>query len=141
MANSALFNGMQIPCAWTLSNGNQNIIIAIMDKYIDDEHFDLVGKIPYKYGTNNPINQDLNHGVQSVGAAVGIRNNGTCSAGSGGNSRVAAYRGQYANNSNIIDASNKGYQIISISAWNTISRATMVTATQNGTVVLVAGLD
>ncbi len=34
---------MNIPCAWTITNGNPNIAVAIVDSYLNDAHDDLAG--------------------------------------------------------------------------------------------------
>ncbi len=36
---------MNIPCAWTLSNGSPDIIVAVYDTYLSDDHDDLQGKV------------------------------------------------------------------------------------------------
>ncbi|MDX1477331.1 MAG: T9SS type A sorting domain-containing protein [Saprospiraceae bacterium] len=132
---------MNIPCAWTLTNGDPGIAVAVVDRYLDDAHDELAGKVILPINGNcDPSQANEHHGIQSFGAIAGIRNNAVCIAGSGGDTKVAGWCG-YANNTNLQQILDAGYKIVSISAWSGISRATMEKLTENGVVVLVAGLD
>lgn len=131
---------MNIPCAWTITNGSPNIAVAVVDDFLDDSHVDLIGKVVEIVGPCDPAQGEYHHGNQSLGAVAGIRNNGHCIAGSGGLTKVAGFC-QCATNTSLIDVMNKGYKIISISCWGSLSKATMETLTQNGVVVLLAGLS
>lgn len=131
---------MNIPCAWTITNGSPNIAVAVVDDFLDDSHDDLAGKVVEIVGPCDPGQGEYHHGNQSLGAVAGIRDNGHCIAGSGGLTKVAGFC-QCANNSSLIDVMNKGYKIVSISCWSSFSKATVETLTNNGVVVLLAGLN
>ncbi len=130
---------MNIPCAWTITNGNPNIAVAIVDSYLNDAHDDLAGKVVEIVGPCDPSQGDNAHGTQSLGAVAGIRNNGHCIAGSGGLTKVAGFC-QCASNSSLLEVMNKGYKIVSISCFGG-DKSTYETLTQNGVVVVLAGLE
>lgn len=131
---------MNIPCAWTITNGSPNIAVAVVDDFLDDSHDDLAGKVVEMVGPCNPAQGEYHHGTQSLGAVAGIRDNGHCIAGSGGLTKVAGFC-NCASNNTLIDVMNRGYKIVSISCWDVFSRATVETLTDNGVVVLLAGLE
>ncbi|MBL0083735.1 MAG: hypothetical protein IPP37_15560 [Saprospiraceae bacterium] len=88
------FNVMNIPCAWTVTNGDPNVVVAVFDRYFDVDHRDLAGKIEKMHYSDdcNP-NEDptVTHGTASMGAIAAIRNNGECVAGAGGDIKVAGF--------------------------------------------------
>jgi len=131
---------MNIPCAWTITNGSPNIAVAVGDRYMDGNHTDLAGKVVEIVGTCNPEQGEYHHGNQSLGAVAGIRNNGHCIAGSGGETKVAAFCGG-TSNATLLDMMNRGYKIVSVSAWGGITKARLELLTSNGVVVLLAGLN
>jgi Secretion system C-terminal sorting domain/Subtilase family/Periplasmic copper-binding protein (NosD) len=140
-SQDGLLEIMNIPCAWTITNGDPDIIVAVCDKYLDDAHDDLAGKVILPInGFCNPADADYHHGIQSFGAVTGIRNNGICITGSGGDTRVAGWCGA-TNDTKLTEILNQGYKIVSVSYWSSMSRSKMLELTENGVVVLVAGLD
>ena len=133
---------MNIPCAWTLSDGNPDIVVAAFDLYFDNAHDDLVGKVVEIVGTTcSPANAGNTHGRQSFGAVAGIRNNGKCIAGSGGLTKVAGFCGG-ATDSRLQLAYDHGYRIMAVSRWtdSSISKAKLEELTEGGAVILLAGL-
>jgi hypothetical protein len=93
---------MNIPCAWTITNGSPYIAVAVGDLYMDGNHTDLTGKVVEIVGDCNPPQGEWHHGNQSLGAVAGIRNNGHCIAGSGGETKVAAFCGNYSTSNAIL---------------------------------------
>ncbi|MGK0315081.1 MAG: hypothetical protein ACI86M_001309 [Saprospiraceae bacterium] len=133
---------MNIPCAWTITNGSPYIAVAVGDLYMDGNHTDLTGKVVEIVGDCNPPQGEWHHGNQSLGAVAGIRNNGHCIAGSGGETKVAAFCGNYStSNAILLDMMNRGYKIVSVSRWGGLTKARLELLTSNGVVVLIAALN
>lgn len=117
-----------LPCAWAITPGDPNCIIAIPDVYFDYSHDDLEDKF---FSISSNCNSNLSschHGFLTAGAAAAIVNNDFCAAGSGRQTRVAGYcvgssckfgsPGQ-----GVTQAYQDGHKIISVS-WNGISGVT-----------------
>jgi len=69
---------IQAPDAWKISQGEPNIIIAILDTGIDQNHPDLSGKLLEGYNAyddSNNVTDDVGHGTIVAGAASAITNN------------------------------------------------------------------
>jgi hypothetical protein len=67
-----------LPCAWDITHGSSDIIVALIDQYMDDSHDDLKDKVVsiwYK-DPPNPQCSLANHGYSMAGAIAGIVNNG-----------------------------------------------------------------
>lgn len=79
-----------IPCAWAITTGDPNIVVAVVDLYLDYNHSDLQGKIT-DIQFANPTYSNCGHGFASTGAVAAIPNNGICVAGSGNQTKVAFY--------------------------------------------------
>ena len=142
-SQNGILESMNIPCAWTITNGNPNVTVAVLDGYLDNAHDDLVGKVVEIVGDCDPEDQDNHHGIQSLGAAAGIRDNGICIAGSGGDITVAGFC-ECAANWSIEDAViDHGYRIVSVSCWwnGAITRDFLEEMTAEGAVILLAGLN
>ena len=75
-------------CAWSITTGNPNIIIGIVDSDFELTHEDLENQIVYISGT---VSGDP-HGTRVASAAAAETNNGKGIAGIGYNSKIAAYR-------------------------------------------------
>ena len=143
-SQNGLFEMMNIPCAWTITNGDPSVAVCVLDRYLREDHDDLSGKVVEIWGNCNAASgpgEVYTHGNQSLGAVAGIRNNGICIAGSAGDCVVAGYCGAGSDIS-IQQAVDKGYDIISISAWydSGISKAKLEEVTNQGVTVLLAGL-
>lgn len=111
-----------LPCAWAITPGDPNCIIAVPDIYFDYSHDDLEDKF-ISISTNCNSNlSSCHHGFLTAGAAAAIVNNDFCSAGSGGQTKVAGYCvGTSCNGGNpgqgIQQAYLDGHKIISVS-WS-----------------------
>ena len=136
---------MKIDCAWTITEGNPNITVAVIDLFFDDTHPDLLGKFVEIKGDCNPATIICNHGMSMAGAIAGIVDNGFCVAGSGNKTTVAGYCVANTCSSgwpgaSTIQAYEDGYKIISLS-WlsSPISRAQALEMVNNGVVILGCG--
>ena len=142
LSQNGFLESMNIPCAWTITNGDPSIAVLVYDNYLSKDHPDLVDKvieiIEGPFGCPEDDGHE-NHGIQSLGAIAGIRDNRICIAGSGGDTKVSGYC-EAANNSTLLDGMNRGYKIMSISHFGGISKSTMETLTDNEVTVLIAGL-
>ncbi len=82
---------MNLPCAWKITQGDQNITVAVIDIFFDNSHEDLEGKIVAINGNCKPQYHICNHGYMTAGAVAANVDNGTCLAGSGNKTTVAGY--------------------------------------------------
>jgi len=83
------------PAAWDINTGSSDVIIAIIDSGIDENHPDLSGKIisGYDYVDNDSNPHDLNgHGTHVAGIAAAATNNGTGVAGASWGARIMPVR-------------------------------------------------
>lgn len=136
---------MKIDCAWTITEGNPNITVAVVDLFFDDTHPDLQDKFVEIKGNCNPAHIICNHGMSMAGAIAAIVDNGNCVAGSGNKTTVAGYCAGHTCNSGspgpaTIQAYEDGYKIISLS-WTSspITRAQALEMVENGVVIIGSG--
>jgi thermitase len=75
------------PLAWDITIGDPEVVIAILDTGIDDNHEDLASKIVLRKNfTTSPTDDDLfGHGTHCAGIAAAITNNKIGVAGNGFN--------------------------------------------------------
>ncbi|MCL2329168.1 MAG: S8 family serine peptidase [Bacteroidetes bacterium] len=136
-------------CAWNITQGNPNIIIAIVDMEFDTAHEDLSGQIIYLSGSTSGGNH---HGTMVAGAAAAATNNNKGVCGVGYNSKIAAYRVQHSSGGTassgdirnaIYNAYDNGQRIINVSWQGTgLSKANAEEITGGGAVLtLSAGND
>ncbi len=73
---------MELPCAWTITEGDPNISVGIVDVFFDYHHDELDGKL-IDIGLNcDPNLSNCDHGFGSAGSIAAIHN-ATCVAGAG----------------------------------------------------------
>lgn len=84
-------DGMNIPCAWTVTHGSPSQVVAVVDIYFDYSHDDLQNKFVSITNVSNFSNPACGHGFASAGAVAAIVNNGICTVGSGYDTKVAGY--------------------------------------------------
>ncbi|WP_116108899.1 S8 family serine peptidase [Lewinella sp. IMCC34191] len=134
---------MQLPCAWSLTQGSPAISIGVVDNYFHPTHPDLSGKIDGVYG-NTFLGSD-NHGTAVAGGAAGIVNNNLCVAGAGFNSHVNLYGWAPGIVEQMLQAHYDGNPIITVSVSNTswlngskIAREAALEITRGGSLITFA---
>ena len=144
---------IQAPCAWSITRGNPNVWIGIVDSDFDRFHIEFNNnKIAY---INGPVTgRWYLHGTAVASIAAANTDNGVGIAGIGHNSRIAARRvvhypidhptfGGMAHPDHIRDAINHLHNmrvpVINVSWARTgLSRAQAQDITQNGTTLVLA---
>ncbi|MBW7844498.1 MAG: S8 family serine peptidase [Bacteroidia bacterium] len=154
----ATLDGLEASCAWTISKGNPNLKVAVVDADIDISQPDLQGKIPYyeMQGVTNLNNRPIgwtsgSHGTRVLGVIAAQTNNGIGTASVGYNTRCSFYAAdntQYYINPqgasgqpgpSIIRAFDDNNKIISISYNGTgLSTTDAQNIVNNGTLLVVA---
>ena len=99
------------PQAWDLTQGDNEVVIAVCDQNFDVNHQDLEGKYVY-YDPNN--NLTTTHGTAVAITAAGKTNNGYGLSSIGFNTSLALYK---MNFNEILAASYAGADVINIS-WS-----------------------
>lgn len=122
--------------AWDITKGSDDIVVAVIDSYIDITHPEFKGRIvkpysverksrnvlppsrPYSFG--NPNDAVLYHGTHVAGLAVGALNNGQGAAGLAPNCKLMPISlGSNMNSMAILDAIlyaiNQGADVINLS--------------------------
>lgn len=149
------------PCAWSVTTGDPNITVAVIDTEFNENHLDLVDNLVY----HEPgMNFQGPHGTPVAGQVAATPNNGKYIAGIGYNTTIAGYvvRGFDENGNdlntgslwrNMWDAFLDGRPVINVS-WTginngsiTLSDGTFINTrlaaaqyiTEHGTVIVVAG--
>ena len=136
---------IQAPCAWSITRGNPNVWIGIVDTDFDTTHEDLNNKFAYISG---PISHRHAHGTTVASIAAANTNNGRGMAGIGHNSRIAARRvvhhshgGTYAYRIReaIVHLYNMRVPVINVSWAHTgLDIAAVQEITRNGTTLVLA---
>jgi hypothetical protein len=93
------------PCAWEITQGDPNIIVAVVDTEFDENHPDLTGKIAYEVGNDANVQLGCFHGTQVSGAVASDVNDGVFTAGVGNQTRIGGY---VVENTIPIDRDNDG---------------------------------
>jgi Subtilase family/Secretion system C-terminal sorting domain/Right handed beta helix region len=137
-----------LPCAWAITHGDPNIVVAVVDQYLDFTHDDLFGKITNIWTpVPNPFSV-CNHGFTVTGSIVAIPNNNFCVAGAGYDSKAAFYAFGEASNCGsgtyiddaLLQAYADGHKIINLSlrTFGSISTSMIEEIVKSG-VTLVHG--
>ncbi|SEQ46169.1 S8 family serine peptidase [Neolewinella agarilytica] len=82
---------MELPCAWTESNGSSDVVVGVVDVYFDNSHPDLTGKFLSISGDCREESATSSHGYATSGGVAAIRNNGMHVAGAGGETKLRGY--------------------------------------------------
>lgn len=122
--DSWYLDGMNIPCAWTVTHGSASQVVAVVDVYFDYSHDDLQNKFVSITNISNFNNPVCGHGFATAGAVAAIVNNNICTVGSGYNTKVAGYIvGSTCTSGNprqgILQAMADGHKTISVSFTGT----------------------
>ena len=85
-----LGSDISLPAAWEIEKGNNNVVVAIIDSGIDQNHPDLSGNmwsgIGYNFVNNTSNIEPGNHGTHVAGTVAAVSNNNTGVAGIAGGS-------------------------------------------------------
>jgi subtilisin family serine protease len=141
--NNDALNLLDAQCAWTITTGNPDIIVGVIDTEFETTHEDLINTFAGVVGTPS---YPQNHGTSVSSCVATGTNNNKGIAGIGYNTRVKGYHvsGTSTNNSlwnNIWQAYQDGLKIINVS-WTGIGSYPSTLAVQEMTdngVVLVLG--
>lgn len=123
--------------AWSITEGDSNVVIAISDQNYYYTHEELIGKVKYIDTTNM---QARNHGTAVAVMAAGNTNNSLGNSSIGYNSSLALYRMSL---NDILTASYSGYRIINISwasgcSHSDYTQAIIDEVYENGSVIVSA---
>lgn len=112
--NNDALNLLNAQCAWTITTGDPNIIVGVIDSEFDENHEDLINTFASIVGTRFPYM--LDHGTSVSSCVATGTNNNKGIAGVGYNTRVKGY---HANSielwSKIWEAYLDGIKIINVS--------------------------
>ncbi|MEO0728278.1 MAG: S8 family serine peptidase [Bacteroidota bacterium] len=88
-------DAMEMECAWSITTGNPDIVIAVVDTEFENDHPDLIGQLLPDWervpGDELISINGIHHGTTVMADAVATPNNGICIAGTGYNSTGAGY--------------------------------------------------
>jgi len=143
---------VEAPAAWDVTTGSSDVIIAILDTGVDQNHPDLKDKIVKNanFSESSTVDDVHGHGTHVAGIAAAITNNGIGVAGLGYDSSLMNLkvmgddgRGRYSWIANGITwAADNGAQVINMSVGGTASSTTLEHAVNyawSKGVVIVAG--
>ncbi|MCB9277923.1 MAG: S8 family serine peptidase [Lewinellaceae bacterium] len=117
-------------CAWTITQGNPNVTVAIADTEFDEAHPDLVGKL-IQTGDDSSVPSGCYHGTSVAGMVATNVNNGLFTAGVGNQISLAGFLAEHLNPSSsgcrgnpfpaVWAAHQAGYKIINMSWGNVLT--------------------
>ncbi|MCC6722451.1 MAG: S8 family serine peptidase, partial [Bacteroidia bacterium] len=146
-------NKIEAECAWDVTKGDTNVLIGIVDSYMDTFHYDMRGKFKiwkhWNFGANDTLNlpefnitgdiknwplnwytkdtkRTFYHGMMCAGAAASSFNNSTGISGIGGNCKLAGYS---------FLGFGKTNPDTSISGWTDLDEAVMIAIEDNVKVI------
>ena len=137
--NNDALNLLNAQCAWTITTGDSNIIVGVIDTEFEITHEDLINTFSGVVGTQTYFQ---NHGTYVSSCVATGTNNNKGIAGIGYNTKVKGYHTNGGNLwSNIWQAYQDGIKIINVS-WTGIGSYPNILAVQemtdNGVVLVVA---
>lgn len=142
-------NIIEATCAWSVTKGDERIILGIADTDFQETHEDLCNQI---VSVKGEISAQQAHGTHVAGAAAAEVNNGKGIAGVGYNTKVAGYRIKHTVNSNGSTTANSldiknaiwqafldGCRIINVSWTGTgLDKVAVQDMVDNGTTLVLA---
>lgn len=136
--NNDALNLLDAQCAWTVTTGNSNIVVGVIDTEFEITHEDLVNTFVGVVGTPT---YPLNHGTAVSSCVAAGTNNNKGIAGIGYNTRVKGYcTDDWTLWDQIWQAYLDGIKIINVSWWGdpgTLDNVLAVEEMTNNGVVLV----
>jgi subtilisin family serine protease len=82
---------MELPCAWTITQGSNDITVGVIDVFFSTDHSDLLDNISIgSWGTCPTNRSSCDHGFGGAGAVSALHNS-ICVAGSGYETLVKGY--------------------------------------------------
>lgn len=110
-------------CAWSLTRGNPNLVVAVVDEEIDPNHPDFAGKVSVM--SANTVPTGWSHGIATTGVVCAQTNNGIGTASIGYNLHVNFYSVRALGLEKAMwNAYSQGAKVINISyimGWSTTS--------------------
>ncbi|NLJ82590.1 MAG: S8 family serine peptidase [Bacteroidales bacterium] len=139
LINNDALNLLNAQCAWTITTGDPNIIVGVIDTEFDTTHEDLINTFVGAVGSQTYFQ---NHGTSVSSCVATGTNNSKGIAGIGYNTRVKGYHADGGTLwNNIWQAYQDGIKIINVS-WTGIGSYPNILAVQemtdNGVVLVVA---
>ncbi|MGK0363535.1 MAG: hypothetical protein ACI85O_000582 [Saprospiraceae bacterium] len=129
-----------VPCAWTVSTGNPDISVGIVDRYFPNSATDVWGPYTPEDPLNTcPSDTDLNwhHGIQSAGVMAAIANNNQGLAGSGNGISCVGYCSSGGVQAAAQRAFDDGHRILSLTiGFDPLSAAFAREVTEKGMVIV-----
>ncbi len=127
---------IEAPAAWDISQGDPNVLIAVIDTGVTPTHPDLQGKVVagYDFANNDDDPADEHgHGTHVAGTAAAVTNNAIGIAGVGYNVRIMPVKALDANGSGshswianaIIWATDNGASVINMSLGGPYTSSTL----------------
>ncbi len=145
--NNYALEMIEANCAWSITTGNPDVIVGVVDTEFDTEHPDLQGKIVSILDPDPSITSVV-HGTRVIGCMTANTHNGIGIASIGYKTKVVGYRVPTTTGFGnpwpaIWSAYLNGEKIINISWYGDIGPAAQIEEmTENGTVlVFCAGND
>ena len=141
---------IEAPCAWSITTGDTNVLIGIVDTDFDPTQNDLLNKFKYILG---PISLQNSHGTKVSTIAAANTNNLIGMASVGYNCKIAAHRfphhfsldsssvlyNSVDSRTGIVALSQNGVKIINLSATNSgLSVLDAKEITEKGTTLILA---
>lgn len=117
------------PSAWDVSQGDDDVVIAIVDTGVDLDHGDLAPKLTDGYdfvNSDSLADDDNGHGTHCAGIAAAATNNGNGVAGMGFNCSLMPVK--------VLDASGTGtyYSVAAGIVWATDNGADVISLSLGG---------
>lgn len=138
LVNNNALNMLNAECAWAITKGSSDIVVALVEWAYDSSHEDLVERFESIIGEQMGYSD---HGTFTSSCISTTTNNNKGIAGIGYNTRIRGYRLQNNIWNSVWDAYQSGIKIINIS-WSGIGSYPTVLAveemTRNGTLLIVS---
>lgn len=139
--NNWAMDMIEANCAWSISKGDDRVVIGFSDTEFDDGHEDLIGKFTKVWHSIPGSSPAEYHGTKVASVAIANTNNNIGITSIGYNTKGAGYAIDDATDprEGILQAYYDGIRIINVSWYpDGITKAEAEEMTQHGTVLLYA---